>query len=359
MFLRILCLAAASVSLAFLMSLPDAISTLASDGMLASLYAELSLPLPTTGLIIACHGFGCEYRTEIRLTGADRTRLGAIMAIGRAAPVAERRAVAAAVSWLDRRVGPDAGTTHRVARAGAHESRDPDIWTASTSAPTIRACSWCSINCISCITITLSRRSRAASSSTCGCRTRLPCSKRSRAGRIGRSTTGPIRTGSCPISCRWSSGRAAATEGRTQPQTRTNHGKTVRAKRDTRCHIEVGVRSRTLLNSISMKVTAVSATPALVRYVNRLPDVRLEFMGEAFLAGDLRLSILDRLPAYRDRDRAGELTRLRKRWKQVCGFVVACRQVLNQLSGCGLDHRIRHATRLRGDYPKRKAWKYV
>jgi len=124
MFLRILCLAAASVSLAFLMSLPDAISTLASDGMLASLYTELSLPLPTTGLIIACHGFGCEYRTEIRLTGADRTRLGAIMAIGRAAPVAERRAVAAAVSWFDRRVGPDAGTTHRVVRAGAHESRD-------------------------------------------------------------------------------------------------------------------------------------------------------------------------------------------------------------------------------------------
>src|SRR5215813_1165074 len=118
-------------------------------------------------------------------------------------------------------------------------------------------------------------------------------------------------------------------------------------------------RSRSVLNGTSTKVAAVSAMLTFIRHVDRLPDVRLELMGEAFLASDLRLSIADRLPTHRQRDRAGELTRLRKRRKEAGGFVVARGEVLDQLLGSGLDHRIGHATRLGSDDSKRKAGKYV
>ncbi len=96
----------------------------AVDEILATVYAELSLPLPTAKWAVVCHGFGCNYRTEINLGGDDRARLAALLAPGRASPQAERRAIAAAVAWFDRRVGPAAGTTRRVALAHA-SSGDP------------------------------------------------------------------------------------------------------------------------------------------------------------------------------------------------------------------------------------------
>lgn len=105
-----------------LLAFGDAV--VASDD-LADVFANLSLPVPTSTLIVACHGFGCNYRTEIVLTTADRARLNTIMAAGRATPAQERYAVANAVVWLDRRIGVAAGTTHRIAEAGARQSGDP------------------------------------------------------------------------------------------------------------------------------------------------------------------------------------------------------------------------------------------
>ena len=81
-------------------------------------YADLSLKLPTTASVIVCHGFGCTRRTEIGLGGGDRARLTTLLVSGRASAEAERRAVATAVAWFDRRVGPHDGTTSRIARAG-------------------------------------------------------------------------------------------------------------------------------------------------------------------------------------------------------------------------------------------------
>ena len=96
-----------------------------AEEMFAEIYAELSLPMPTTSLIVACHGFGCRQRTEIALTPADRKQLASLLAAGKPSPVSERRAIANAVQWFDRRIGPVAGTTKRVARAAAAESSDP------------------------------------------------------------------------------------------------------------------------------------------------------------------------------------------------------------------------------------------
>jgi hypothetical protein len=81
-------------------------------------YATVSLSPPTTRLVIVCHDFGCAQRTPVGLGSGDLAKLSSLLAPGRASAEAERRAVAAAEAWFDRRVGPEAGTTHRIARAG-------------------------------------------------------------------------------------------------------------------------------------------------------------------------------------------------------------------------------------------------
>jgi hypothetical protein len=81
-------------------------------------YASVSLSPPTTRLVVICHDFGCTQRTPVGLGPGDLAKLSSLLASGRASAEAERRAVAAAAAWFDRRVGPEAGTTHRIARAG-------------------------------------------------------------------------------------------------------------------------------------------------------------------------------------------------------------------------------------------------
>jgi len=98
--------------------------SLAGEEAFADTYSGFGLRMPTTSLVVACHGFGCRYQTRINLTQGDRVRLAALLAAGKASASAERRAVAAAVQWFDRRIGPAAGTTRRVARAGPAQSGD-------------------------------------------------------------------------------------------------------------------------------------------------------------------------------------------------------------------------------------------
>ena len=97
----------------------------AYDVSISDAYVGLSLTLPTTNLVVVCHGFGCEHRTAIGLSASDRAKLAELLAAGRASAEAERRAVAAATAWFNRRVGPSAGTTRRIARAGALTQHDP------------------------------------------------------------------------------------------------------------------------------------------------------------------------------------------------------------------------------------------
>lgn len=75
----------------------------------AEWFEGLSLPVPSPSSIVVCHGFGCHTRTIIALTGADRVAL-ANMVRG-ATPDAERRGLARAIAWFDRRVGRQTGTT--------------------------------------------------------------------------------------------------------------------------------------------------------------------------------------------------------------------------------------------------------
>src|SRR5215469_7125916 len=89
----------------------------ASALTISETYASVSLSPPSPRLVVICHDFGCRERTPVGLSAGDIAKLSSLLAAGRVSAEAERRAVAAAEAWFDRRVGPAAGTTHRVARA--------------------------------------------------------------------------------------------------------------------------------------------------------------------------------------------------------------------------------------------------
>src|SRR5262245_8017219 len=86
-------------------------------------YSGLSLSPPTPEQIVICHGFGCAFRTIVSFGRSDIAKLAELLAPGRRSAAAERRAIASATAWFDRRVGPAAGTTHRSARAGFFTER--------------------------------------------------------------------------------------------------------------------------------------------------------------------------------------------------------------------------------------------
>ena len=98
----------------------------AIDAALEDMYMQISIAPPTTSTVVVCHGFGCRYRTAIGLTGADHSKLKQMFSSAKKTPEAERKAVGAATSWFDRRVGPEAGTTRRVAYAGVRSDQGPE-----------------------------------------------------------------------------------------------------------------------------------------------------------------------------------------------------------------------------------------
>jgi len=88
-------------------------------GVIDAAYGGFSVSPPTPSIVFVCHGFGCKYRAELDLTSSDRAKLTQYLTAGRTSAAAERKAVAAAGAWFDKRVGPVAGTRNHVARAGA------------------------------------------------------------------------------------------------------------------------------------------------------------------------------------------------------------------------------------------------
>ena len=98
----------------------------ALDPALSHVYTELSISPPTTTSVVVCHGFGCRFRTAVGLGPADHSKLKQMFASAKKTPETERKAVAAATKWFDRRVGPEAGTTRRVAYAGVRSEQGPE-----------------------------------------------------------------------------------------------------------------------------------------------------------------------------------------------------------------------------------------
>ena len=86
---------------------------------------HLALPVPDPANPVVCHGFGCAYRTPILLRNADRAQIKKLFGTARKNPEAERKAVAAAMAWFEKRVAAEAGTAKAKARAGLGSAGDP------------------------------------------------------------------------------------------------------------------------------------------------------------------------------------------------------------------------------------------
>ena len=98
----------------------------AFDAAIEDMYTQISISPPTTNLVVVCHGFGCRFRTAVGLSNADHSKLKQMFASAKKTPEAERKAIATATSWFDRRIGPEAGTTRRVAYAGVRSDQGPE-----------------------------------------------------------------------------------------------------------------------------------------------------------------------------------------------------------------------------------------
>jgi hypothetical protein len=108
--------------------------------VVAAAYGDYSVGAPTPDQVVICHGFGCKYRAEVALSAADHAQLAHIMAAGKASAAAERRAVATAWAWFDRRIAPIAGTRNHVASAGVkymYDTRQFDCVDASRNTTTL------------------------------------------------------------------------------------------------------------------------------------------------------------------------------------------------------------------------------
>jgi hypothetical protein len=87
---------------------------------------QLALPVPDPINPVVCHGFGCAYRTPILLRNADKTQIKQLFGPAAAkSPDAERKALAAAMAWFEKRVAAEAGTATAKARAGLGHAGDP------------------------------------------------------------------------------------------------------------------------------------------------------------------------------------------------------------------------------------------
>ena len=85
---------------------------------------HLSLPVPSAGRPIVCHGFGCAYQTPFQLRPVDVAQIRKFFGKVEDA-IDERRGLAATMAWFERRVAGEAGTAKARARAGLGSAGDP------------------------------------------------------------------------------------------------------------------------------------------------------------------------------------------------------------------------------------------
>src|ERR1700757_2737586 len=94
----------------------------AGDG--TAFLEKLSLNSAPGKLLIVCHGFGCALRDQFVLTPERLSYLKSELSAAHSAKE-ERKILARVVAWFDRAGGRVAGTTGRIARAGAGTKSGP------------------------------------------------------------------------------------------------------------------------------------------------------------------------------------------------------------------------------------------
>lgn len=83
-------------------------------------YQEYKVQPPRGNTVAVCHAHGCQKQESFTFTPSDITDLRVMMDYVRGAdtPAGERRAVAYAIAWMERRVGPATGTANDQASLG-------------------------------------------------------------------------------------------------------------------------------------------------------------------------------------------------------------------------------------------------
>jgi hypothetical protein len=77
-------------------------------------YKDYNATPPTGNTVSVCHAHGCQKQVKFTFTNADISDLSVLMDYARSADTAreERRAIAYAIAWMERRVGPTTGTAN-------------------------------------------------------------------------------------------------------------------------------------------------------------------------------------------------------------------------------------------------------
>jgi hypothetical protein len=83
-------------------------------------FATFGVAAPRGNIVHVCHAYGCQIKTKFRFTEADIAELRTLMT-----PAEERRAVAYAIGWFERRVGDAIGTKSDRAGMDFKGSGDP------------------------------------------------------------------------------------------------------------------------------------------------------------------------------------------------------------------------------------------
>jgi hypothetical protein len=118
--------AAAVISLAAIMLIfaTNSAPAIKLSTSVAQMYAAVEAPPPTADQMTICYGFVCRRKMLLHFSPSDRSTLRNMVASGRASAAEERKALQRAFVWFDRRVGPEIGTSRRVARADIRAGDD-------------------------------------------------------------------------------------------------------------------------------------------------------------------------------------------------------------------------------------------
>lgn len=105
-------------AIAFLAAIVSCGSSAEASSAARQYLAKYEVPPPTAASVVVCHGFNCKFRTVVGLAPGDISRLREILKRGNRSAKAEINAIADAVAWFERKVGPQTGTSRRTPRAG-------------------------------------------------------------------------------------------------------------------------------------------------------------------------------------------------------------------------------------------------
>src|SRR6186997_413565 len=77
-------------------------------------YQTFATRLPANNKVFVCSAYGCRTQSEFKFTSADLTKMRSLMAVpkkGGGSAAEERRNIARALAWIEKRVGDAVGTS--------------------------------------------------------------------------------------------------------------------------------------------------------------------------------------------------------------------------------------------------------